>query len=101
MTNETTPAPNFIRNQVRDEIEGGQVTKIVTAFSPRAERFSAHRPRKVDSGPNFGFGGNNGVVRCRLRFMTPTGGKTAGHQRHREDVSWLGVQLGGPGLLRF
>ncbi|KPQ29723.1 MAG: glutaminyl-tRNA synthetase GlnS, partial [Halomonas sp. HL-93] len=39
MTNETTPAPNFIRNQVRDEIEGGQVTKIVTRFPPEPNGF--------------------------------------------------------------
>lgn len=49
MTNETTPAPNFIRNQVRDEIEGGQVTKIVTRFprSPMAFCISAMRSRSV------------------------------------------------------
>ena len=39
MTNETTPAPNFIRNQVRDEIAGGQVTKIVTRFPPEPNGF--------------------------------------------------------------
>ncbi|BBI50946.1 hypothetical protein HORIV_33670 [Vreelandella olivaria] len=58
MTNETTPAPNFIRNQVRDELEGGQVTKIVTRF-PGAQWLPAYRPCKVDLS-KFRVGGANG-----------------------------------------
>ena len=96
MTNETTPAPNFIRNQVRDEIAGGQVTKIVTRFPPEPNGF-LHIGHAKSICLNFGlaeqFGGE-----CHLRFddTNPAKEEQAYIDAIKEDVSWLGFEWAGP-----
>src|SRR5690554_914172 len=66
MTTDTTSAPNFIRNQIRDEVEAGRTGKIVTRFLPEPNGF-LHIGHAKSICLNFGlaeqFGGD-----CHLRF---------------------------------
>ncbi|MDN7134052.1 glutamine--tRNA ligase/YqeY domain fusion protein [Halomonas sp. MC140] len=96
MTNETTPAPNFIRNQVRDEIEGGQVTKIVTRFPPEPNGF-LHIGHAKSICLNFGLAEQLGGE-CHLRFddTNPAKEEQAYIDAIKEDVSWLGFEWSGP-----
>ncbi|MDQ7730244.1 glutamine--tRNA ligase/YqeY domain fusion protein [Halomonas sp. SpR8] len=96
MTNETTPAPNFIRNQVRDEIEGGQVTKIVTRFPPEPNGF-LHIGHAKSICLNFGLAEQLGGE-CHLRFddTNPAKEDQAYIDAIKEDVSWLGFEWAGP-----
>ncbi|OJA04628.1 glutamine--tRNA ligase/YqeY domain fusion protein [Halomonas sp. QHL1] len=96
MTNETTPAPNFIRNQVRDEIEGGQVTKIVTRFPPEPNGF-LHIGHAKSICLNFGLAEQLGGE-CHLRFddTNPAKEEQAYIDAIKEDVSWLGFKWTGP-----
>ncbi|RUR37391.1 glutamine--tRNA ligase/YqeY domain fusion protein [Vreelandella populi] len=96
MTNETTPAPNFIRNQVRDEIEGGQVTKIVTRFPPEPNGF-LHIGHAKSICLNFGLAEQMGGE-CHLRFddTNPAKEEQAYIDAIKEDVSWLGFNWTGP-----
>jgi glutaminyl-tRNA synthetase len=96
MTNETTPAPNFIRNQVRDEIEGGQVTKIVTRFPPEPNGF-LHIGHAKSICLNFGLAEQLGGE-CHLRFddTNPAKEEQAYIDAIKEDVSWLGFKWAGP-----
>ncbi|TVP48427.1 MAG: glutamine--tRNA ligase/YqeY domain fusion protein [Halomonas sp.] len=96
MTNETTPAPNFIRNQVRDELEGGQVTKIVTRFPPEPNGF-LHIGHAKSICLNFGLAEQLGGD-CHLRFddTNPAKEEQAYIDAIKEDVSWLGFEWAGP-----
>jgi glutaminyl-tRNA synthetase len=96
MTNETTPAPNFIRNQVREEIEGGQVTNIVTRFPPEPNGF-LHIGHAKSICLNFGLAEQMGGD-CHLRFddTNPTKEEQAYIDAIKEDVSWLGFEWAGP-----
>lgn len=96
MTNETTPAPNFIRNQVRDEIEGGQVTKIVTRFPPEPNGF-LHIGHAKSICLNFGLAEQMGGE-CHLRFddTNPAKEEQAYIDAIKEDISWLGFDWAGP-----
>ncbi|MDP3536954.1 MAG: glutamine--tRNA ligase/YqeY domain fusion protein [Halomonas sp.] len=96
MTNETTPAPNFIRNQVRDEIEGGQVSKIVTRFPPEPNGF-LHIGHAKSICLNFGLAEQLGGE-CHLRFddTNPAKEEQAYIDAIQEDVSWLGFEWAGP-----
>ncbi|HAA45687.1 MAG: glutaminyl-tRNA synthetase [Halomonas sp. 54_146] len=96
MTNETTPAPNFIRNQIRDEIEGGQVTKIVTRFPPEPNGF-LHIGHAKSICLNFGLAEQLGGD-CHLRFddTNPAKEEQAYIDAIKEDVSWLGFEWAGP-----
>ncbi|WP_075879406.1 glutamine--tRNA ligase/YqeY domain fusion protein [Vreelandella massiliensis] len=96
MTNETTPAPNFIRNQVREEIEGGQVTNIVTRFPPEPNGF-LHIGHAKSICLNFGLAEQMGGV-CHLRFddTNPAKEEQAYIDAIKEDVSWLGFEWAGP-----
>ncbi|SDN12965.1 glutamine--tRNA ligase/YqeY domain fusion protein [Vreelandella arcis] len=95
MTNETTPAPNFIRNQVLDEIEGGQVTKIVTRFPPEPNGF-LHIGHAKSICLNFGLAEQMGGE-CHLRFddTNPTKEEQAYIDAIKEDVNWLGFEWAG------
>jgi glutaminyl-tRNA synthetase len=96
MTNETTPAPNFIRNQVRDELEGGQVTKIVTRFPPEPNGF-LHIGHAKSICLNFGLA-EQMDGECHLRFddTNPAKEEQAYIDAIKEDVSWLGFEWAGP-----
>ena len=96
MTNETTPAPNFIRNQVREEIEGGKVTKIVTRFPPEPNGF-LHIGHAKSICLNFGLAEQMGGD-CHLRFddTNPAKEEQAYIDAIKEDVSWLGFEWAGP-----
>ncbi|GEN27080.1 glutamine--tRNA ligase [Halovibrio variabilis] len=96
MTNETTPAPNFIRNQVSDELEGGQVTKIVTRFPPEPNGF-LHIGHAKSICLNFGLAEQLGGE-CHLRFddTNPAKEEQAYIDAIKEDVSWLGFEWAGP-----
>lgn len=92
MTIETTSAPNFIRNQIRDELEAGRQGKIVTRFPPEPNGF-LHVGHAKSICLNFGlaeqFGGD-----CHLRFddTNPAKEEQAYIDAIKEDVNWLGFQ---------
>ncbi|MGM1051354.1 MAG: glutamine--tRNA ligase/YqeY domain fusion protein [Pseudomonadota bacterium] len=96
MTTDTSSAPNFIRNQIRDEIEAGRHGKIVTRFPPEPNGF-LHIGHAKSICLNFGlaeqFGGD-----CHLRFddTNPAKEEQAYIDAIQEDVSWLGFQWAGP-----
>ncbi|WP_346798352.1 glutamine--tRNA ligase/YqeY domain fusion protein [Halomonas sp. Bachu 37] len=95
MSTETTSAPNFIRNQVREEIETGKVAKIVTRFPPEPNGF-LHIGHAKSICLNFGlaekFGGE-----CHLRFddTNPAKEEQAYIDAIKEDVTWLGFEWAG------
>ncbi|MDN3555000.1 glutamine--tRNA ligase/YqeY domain fusion protein [Halomonas maura] len=96
MTSETTSAPNFIRNQIREEVEAGRQGKIVTRFPPEPNGF-LHIGHAKSICLNFGlaeqFGGD-----CHLRFddTNPAKEEQAYIDAIKEDVSWLGFAWAGP-----
>ncbi|GHE22762.1 glutamine--tRNA ligase/YqeY domain fusion protein [Halomonas urumqiensis] len=95
MTTETTSAPNFIRNQIRDEREAGRDDKIVTRFPPEPNGF-LHIGHAKSICLNFGlaeqFGGD-----CHLRFddTNPAKEEQAYIDAIKADVEWLGFQWAG------
>ncbi|QEM81641.1 glutamine--tRNA ligase/YqeY domain fusion protein [Halomonas binhaiensis] len=95
MTTETTSAPNFIRNQIREEIEAGRSQKIVTRFPPEPNGF-LHIGHAKSICLNFGlaeqFGGD-----CHLRFddTNPAKEEQEYIDAIKEDVHWLGFQWSG------
>ncbi|SFH45763.1 glutamine--tRNA ligase/YqeY domain fusion protein [Modicisalibacter xianhensis] len=95
MTTESTSAPNFIRNQVREEIEAGSVDTVVTRFPPEPNGF-LHIGHAKSICLNFGiaeqFGGG-----CNLRFddTNPAKEEQAYIDAIKADVEWLGFQWAG------
>ncbi|WP_110665544.1 glutamine--tRNA ligase/YqeY domain fusion protein [Salinicola halophilus] len=88
-------APNFLRNQIRDEIAAGQASTIVTRFPPEPNGF-LHIGHAKSIWVNFGlaeqFGG-----RCHLRFddTNPAKEEQAYIDSIREDIAWLGYEWSG------
>ncbi|WP_110687202.1 glutamine--tRNA ligase/YqeY domain fusion protein [Salinicola aestuarinus] len=88
-------APNFLRNQIRDEIASGQASTIVTRFPPEPNGF-LHIGHAKSIWVNFGlaeqFGG-----RCHLRFddTNPAKEEQAYIDSIREDITWLGYEWSG------
>jgi glutaminyl-tRNA synthetase len=88
-------APNFLRNQIRSEIESGQATTIVTRFPPEPNGY-LHIGHAKSIWVNFGlaeqFGG-----RCHLRFddTNPAKEEQAYIDAIQEDIHWLGYQWSG------
>src|SRR5690554_7606416 len=66
MSTETVSAPNFIRNQILDEIEAGRNDKIVTRFPPEPNGY-LHVGHAKSICLNFGLAEQFGGV-CHLRF---------------------------------
>ncbi|MGQ7249612.1 glutamine--tRNA ligase/YqeY domain fusion protein [Halomonas sp. V046] len=95
MTTETSSAPNFIRNQIREEIEAGRSQQIVTRFPPEPNGF-LHIGHAKSICLNFGlaeqFGGD-----CHLRFddTNPAKEEQAYIDAIKDDVQWLGFQWAG------
>ncbi|UYG05809.1 glutamine--tRNA ligase/YqeY domain fusion protein [Halomonas sp. LR3S48] len=95
MSTENASAPNFIRNQIRDEIEAGRADKVVTRFPPEPNGF-LHVGHAKSICLNFGlaeqFGGD-----CHLRFddTNPAKEEQAYIDAIKEDVSWLGFEWAG------
>ncbi|MEG3115911.1 glutamine--tRNA ligase/YqeY domain fusion protein [Salinicola sp. 4072] len=92
-------ASNFLRNQIRDEIESGQAKTIVTRFPPEPNGF-LHIGHAKSIWVNFGlaeqFGG-----RCHLRFddTNPAKEEQAYIDAIQEDIRWLGYEWSG--VVRF
>ncbi|GHA84068.1 glutamine--tRNA ligase/YqeY domain fusion protein [Modicisalibacter luteus] len=95
MTTESNSAPNFIRNQIREEIEAGSVDTVVTRFPPEPNGF-LHIGHAKSICLNFGiaeqFGGG-----CNLRFddTNPAKEEQAYIDAIKADVEWLGFQWAG------
>ncbi|OLO04203.1 glutamine--tRNA ligase [Salinicola socius] len=84
-----------MRNQIRDEIESGRATTIVTRFPPEPNGF-LHIGHAKSIWVNFGlaeqFGG-----RCHLRFddTNPAKEEQAYIDAIQEDIRWLGYEWSG------
>jgi glutaminyl-tRNA synthetase len=95
MSNDSTSAPNFIRNQISEEIEAGKVDKIVTRFPPEPNGF-LHIGHAKSICLNFGlaeqFGGD-----CHLRFddTNPAKEEQAYIDAIKEDLHWMGFEWAG------
>ncbi|WP_192036910.1 glutamine--tRNA ligase/YqeY domain fusion protein [Halomonas sp. YLGW01] len=95
MSNDSTSAPNFIRNQISEEIEAGKVDKIVTRFPPEPNGF-LHIGHAKSICLNFGlaeqFGGD-----CHLRFddTNPAKEEQAYIDAIKEDLEWMGFDWAG------
>ena len=96
MTTDTTSAPTFIRNQIRDEIEAGRTDRVVTRFPPEPNGF-LHIGHAKSICLNFGLAEQLGGD-CHLRFddTNPAKEEQAYIDAIQEDVSWLGFEWAGP-----
>ncbi|MHB0774151.1 glutamine--tRNA ligase/YqeY domain fusion protein [Halomonas sp. WWR20] len=95
MSNDSPSAPNFIRNQIREEVEGHKVETIVTRFPPEPNGF-LHVGHAKSICLNFGLAEQfNG--RCHLRFddTNPAKEEQAYIDAIKADVEWLGFQWAG------
>lgn len=95
MSTETVSAPNFIRNQILDEIEAGRSDKIVTRFPPEPNGY-LHIGHAKSICLNFGLAEQFGGV-CHLRFddTNPAKEEQAYIDAIQEDVRWLGFEWAG------
>lgn len=95
MSTETVSAPNFIRNQILDEIEAGRNDKIVTRFPPEPNGY-LHVGHAKSICLNFGLAEQFGGV-CHLRFddTNPAKEEQAYIDAIQEDVRWLGFEWAG------
>ena len=95
MSTETVSAPNFIRNQILDEIEAGRNDKIVTRFPPEPNGY-LHVGHAKSICLNFGLAEQFGGV-CHLRFddTNPAKEEQAYIDAIQEDVRWLGFKWAG------
>ncbi|MBZ9557019.1 MULTISPECIES: glutamine--tRNA ligase/YqeY domain fusion protein [unclassified Modicisalibacter] len=95
MTHESSSAPNFIRNQIREEVDAGTVDTVVTRFPPEPNGF-LHIGHAKSICLNFGiaeqFGGD-----CHLRFddTNPAKEEQAYIDAIKTDVEWLGFRWAG------
>ncbi|WP_027966759.1 glutamine--tRNA ligase/YqeY domain fusion protein [Halomonas halocynthiae] len=95
MSSEITNAPNFIRNQINEELETGRQSKVVTRFPPEPNGF-LHVGHAKSICLNFGLAEQfNGD--CHLRFDDTNPAKE--EQQYvdsiKEDIHWLGFQWAG------
>ncbi|MCM2971671.1 glutamine--tRNA ligase/YqeY domain fusion protein [Larsenimonas suaedae] len=95
MSQESASAANFIRNQLRDELESGQGASIVTRFPPEPNGF-LHVGHAKSICLNFGLAEQFGGV-CHLRFddTNPEKEEQVYIDAIKEDIQWLGFEWGG------
>ncbi|MFC0338727.1 glutaminyl-tRNA synthetase [Kushneria avicenniae] len=95
MSSESTSAPNFIRTQIREEIEQGRVDTIVTRFPPEPNGF-LHIGHAKSICLNFGLAEQLGG-QCHLRFddTNPAKEEQIYIDAIREDIEWLGFEWSG------
>ncbi|MGJ8513541.1 Glutamine--tRNA ligase [Carnimonas sp. R-84981] len=95
MSVESSNAPNFLSNQIREEISSGQTQHIVTRFPPEPNGF-LHIGHAKSIWVNFSlaeqFGG-----RCHLRFDDTNPAKEEDQfvQSIQQDIQWLGYRWSG------
>ncbi|WP_456267196.1 glutamine--tRNA ligase/YqeY domain fusion protein [Kushneria sp. AK178] len=95
MSSESTSAPNFIRTQIREEIEQGRVDTVVTRFPPEPNGF-LHIGHAKSICLNFGLAEQLGG-QCHLRFddTNPAKEEQVYIDAIREDIEWLGFEWSG------
>lgn len=95
MSTETQSAPNFVLNQIREELEAGRADKIVTRFPPEPNGF-LHIGHAKSICLNFGLAQQLGGD-CHLRFddTNPAKEEQAYIDAIKEDVEWLGFEWAG------
>ncbi|OHV11845.1 glutamine--tRNA ligase/YqeY domain fusion protein [Kushneria phosphatilytica] len=95
MSDESTSAPNFIRTQVREDLEAGRNQTVVTRFPPEPNGF-LHIGHAKSICLNFGIAEQFGGY-CNLRFddTNPVREEQIYIDSIREDVTWLGFEWAG------
>ncbi|WP_024951901.1 MULTISPECIES: glutamine--tRNA ligase/YqeY domain fusion protein [Cobetia] len=95
MSTETQSAPNFVLNQIREELEAGRAEKVVTRFPPEPNGF-LHIGHAKSICLNFGLAQQLGGD-CHLRFddTNPAKEEQAYIDAIKEDVEWLGFEWAG------
>ncbi|WP_106477028.1 glutamine--tRNA ligase/YqeY domain fusion protein [Phytohalomonas tamaricis] len=95
MSLDSTSAPNFIRNQIREEIDTGRVDTVVTRFPPEPNGY-LHIGHAKSICLNFGLA-EQFEGQCNLRFddTNPAKEEQAYIDAIKEDVEWLGFMWAG------
>ncbi|AOM00739.1 glutamine--tRNA ligase/YqeY domain fusion protein [Cobetia marina] len=95
MSTETQSAPNFVLNQIREELDAGRAEKVVTRFPPEPNGF-LHIGHAKSICLNFGLAQQLGGD-CHLRFddTNPAKEEQAYIDAIKEDVEWLGFEWAG------
>ncbi len=95
MSTETQSAPNFVLNQIREELEAGRADKVVTRFPPEPNGY-LHIGHAKSICLNFGLAQQLGGD-CHLRFddTNPAKEEQAYIDAIKEDVEWLGFEWAG------
>ncbi|WP_158774421.1 glutamine--tRNA ligase/YqeY domain fusion protein [Cobetia sp. L2A1] len=95
MSTETQSAPNFVLNQIREELEAGRAEKVVTRFPPEPNGY-LHIGHAKSICLNFGLAKQLGGD-CHLRFddTNPAKEEQAYIDAIKEDVEWLGFEWAG------
>ena len=95
MTNESTPAPNFIRKLIAEDLASGRFDgRVVTRFPPEPNGY-LHIGHAKSICLNFGLAAQHGGV-CHLRFddTNPTKEEVEYVESIMADVRWLGFDWG-------
>ncbi|EHQ57191.1 glutaminyl-tRNA synthetase [gamma proteobacterium HIMB55] len=92
---DTEPRSNFLRTQIRNDLDGGVVDRVVTRFPPEPNGF-LHIGHAKSITVNFGLAEQYGGV-CNLRFddTNPEKESQVFIDAIQEDVKWLGYQWAG------
>jgi glutaminyl-tRNA synthetase len=93
--NDTPRASNFLRTIIREDIETGRVSRVVTRFPPEPNGY-LHIGHAKSICVNFGLAEEFGGV-CHLRFddTNPATEETEYVEAITEDVRWLGFRWDG------
>ncbi|MFG1490732.1 glutamate--tRNA ligase family protein, partial [Oceanospirillum sp. HFRX-1_2] len=92
---ENTPAPNFIRTLIQEELAAGQYEQIVTRFPPEPNGY-LHIGHAKSICLNFGLAEHFDGA-CNLRFDDTNPEKESQEyiDSIKDDVQWLGFQWAG------
>ena len=92
---DTEPRSNFLRTQIRNDLDSGVVDRVVTRFPPEPNGF-LHIGHAKSITVNFGLAEQYGGV-CNLRFddTNPEKESQVFIDAIQEDVKWLGYQWAG------
>ncbi|MCM2130349.1 glutamine--tRNA ligase/YqeY domain fusion protein [Larsenimonas rhizosphaerae] len=95
MSQDSASAPNFIRNQIREDLDAGHSASVVTRFPPEPNGF-LHIGHAKSICLNFGLAEQFGGA-CHLRFddTNPEKEEQVYIDAIKQDIEWLGFDWAG------